>query len=737
MAKNALRVLFWLNLILVAALVTYKIYLNFFERDFAAEHAFQVENIEERLNGKSNYRFAVVGNVSNSVGIFERKIIPQLNRGNYDFVVSAGNAVSSGGEDKYRAIYRTLSRLKMPYLLAFGPQEESRIGGYRFYDHFGPLHFSFPAGNSRFIFLDSTGTTDFGWQYRWLEEDLDAADEANLILFSAHPFYPVDLSQLFELNKNYLFNDSDRLRFTQLIESTGVDAVFSANLPRYELQQHEETQYVVTGGAGGLVINNEQSHYHFVAVTVEGDTITIEEKRIDSGQHPVWRTLESFWFFVHSLFYVGYLNFILLISGFAVIATWLYNRVFTERNYYPDFDNDPDALNGRLLRIAMFTNNYLPYVGGVPISIDRLRQGLSKLGHKVLIVAPSYAKNEKKERLVFRVRALLPLKKKSQFRLGNVFSVRTFRRIYRFRPDIIHVHHPFWLGKLGLIIGNWLNVPVIYTYHTRLEHYAHYVPLPGPLFRNLVSHTIVRRFANRCDGVVVPTESAEEYLRAIGVRKRILVQPTGIDYQAYQNVSEDAIASLKAKYAPNGERILVSISRLSQEKNLGFLLKAIRQLQEQAEQPFRLLIIGDGPVRNHLEATIKKMELTSSVILIGAVPPDEIPAYCRLGDIFLFASRSETQGMVILEAMAAGMPVVAVRSSGIDDIVENGYNGFKTKVDKVEWASRIEQLLSDTSLYEKLSTNAKNFAVGFSINHFSININKFYGSVLCSKKKSK
>ena len=123
---------FSLNVLLIVVLVSYKVYLNFFEQDFEAVHAEQVERIEARLEGREHYRFAVVGNINNSVGIFERKIIPMLNLSGVDFVVSAGNAVNSGGEDKYRAVHRTLENLQVPYLLTFGENEHSRLGSFRF-----------------------------------------------------------------------------------------------------------------------------------------------------------------------------------------------------------------------------------------------------------------------------------------------------------------------------------------------------------------------------------------------------------------------------------------------------------------------------------------------------------------------------------------------------------------------------------------------------------------------------
>ncbi len=663
------------------------------------------------------------------MGIFERKIIPLLNQQGYDFVISAGNAVSTGGEDKYRAIYRTLSRLNMPYLLTFGPQEESRLGGFRFYDHFGPLHFSFKSGDNHFLFIDSTGTTDFSWQYRWLEEELISSQKDNLFLFSTHPFYSSGKKGVFDFNED-TFAEVYQRQFSSLIEAFGVDVVFSSNSPIFDKQIHSETTFVTTGGAGGFVMNDGTSHYHFVSVTVKDSLIEVLERPLEVGQPPILRTVESAWFFIHSLFYVGYLNFILLVSTFIVLAYWLHERVLSDKDYYPNYDIDLECQSDKPLRIVHFTNNYLPFIGGVPLSVERLRNGLQKLGHNILVVAPSYpGAMENDDNGIFRVSSLIPFGRHSEFRVANIFSLKLYREIIRFKPDIIHVHHPFWLGRAGLYLAKFLKVPVVYTYHTRLEHYAHYVPLPSSVFRNLIAHSLIRRFANQCNGVVVPTECAEEYLRTIGVKRQILVQPTGIDVAQNSNLSIHKLDELKRKYTESNERILISISRLSQEKNIDFLLTGVELLKAKYKLPFRLLIIGDGPDRQRIQSEISRRKLQRHISLMGSINSDEVPLFCQLGEVFLFASMSETQGMVILEAMAGGMPVVAVRSSGIDDIVDNGKNGYKTSYDVASWSDRVYQLLTNQELFETTSSGAITTARKYSIEYFSQNISRFYAVI--------
>jgi hypothetical protein len=158
-SARRLKAFFYFNLLIITLLISHKLYLDFFEQDFRAVHTQQVERIQKVASGRTSYDFAVIGNVNNSILVFERKIIPLLNSSGVDFVVSAGNAVSSGGADKYRAIYKTLNRLNMPYVLGMGANEISNFGSFRFYEHFGPYYFVFRAGNSVYFFIDSTGKT--------------------------------------------------------------------------------------------------------------------------------------------------------------------------------------------------------------------------------------------------------------------------------------------------------------------------------------------------------------------------------------------------------------------------------------------------------------------------------------------------------------------------------------------------------------------------------------------------
>lgn len=732
--RARLKFLFYLNLGILTAVLGYKIYLNISAPDFDVLHSEQIESIDAAIPPSEGFSFAVVGNINNSVGIFEQRIIPMLNNADLDFVVSAGNAVSGGGEDKYRAIYGTLSRLKIPYLLTFGPNEYEGFGSFRFYDYFGPHFFSIKVSNNRLVFLDSTGKTPWKWQMRWLEDLLKQDQCDNRFIFIAHPPLKPPFKVPFDSDSDYLHPGAFRSALLKITDKYSIDMVFSANLSLYAENKRHSTTFITTGGAGGFVLNNDKSFYHFITVKVPASghaTYSIE--RLEIGQHPLLKQLESLWFFIYSFFYTGYLNFILVIALLGLAAIKLYNSVFTSRDYYPNYDLDPSPWLKTSLKVVMFTNNYLPFIGGVPISIQRLSSALRNTGDNVLIIAPRYDTHAEDERDILRLPSLLKAGRKNEFRIANIFSLRAWNRIKRYQPDIIHLHHPFWLGALGLFMARRLRIPAVYTYHTRLEEYAHFVPLPGALFRNLISHTLIKRFANKCDCVIVPTYSTEEYLRIIGVKRPIEIQPTGIEYQAYQQRDDGKLITLRSKFRIGDEKILVSVSRLSNEKNIDFILDAIATTSTKTTVPFRLFIIGDGHERQRLEERIKDLGLEQLITLVGAVPPSDIVNWYQLADMFVFASRSETQGMVVLEAMSAGLPVVALRSSGIDDVVKDGINGFKTPQRIDYWSDRVVELLEHDQKRATLGKKAREFSHDFSVEHFAANMRNIYAQTIARR----
>ena len=370
------------------------------------------------------------------------------------------------------------------------------------------------------------------------------------------------------------------------------------------------------------------------------------------------------------------------------------------------------------MRIAMFTNNYKPYIGGVPISIERLAQGLRDRGHQVYIFAPVYSSMQENEEFVIRYHAFsetLP----NDMVIPKPFDSKTEKIFKKLSFDLIHVHHPVLAGNTALQLGEKYGIPVVFTYHTRYEEYLHNFKfrekktkdeswLMGCLRKHVVPNYITS-FTNHCDLVFAPTQMMKEYLLDRGTETEIKILPTGLDEDSY---IEDKKVSQKIRqtYLKDRKHLLCTVSRLDKEKNFIFFLNGVKQLKAKLGNTFCLLIIGDGAQRKFLEKTACELDLAENVVFLGSLPNREIKHYQYASDLFLFASKSETQGIVLLEAMAAGSPVVAVEASGVVDIVKNGENGFMTREDAEEWAFKAQTVLEDCDLYERLSQGARKTA---------------------------
>lgn len=731
--KTKLKIAYYLNASLIAVLVGYQLYINLEDTEYASLHLTQINEIQQRLEDKGDFEFAVVGNINNSSSIFQKQLIPELGHSDAAFLISAGNAVSSGAEENYRSLIGMLGKLAMPWLMTYGQNEDSDFGNFRYFQYFGPPFFSFSAGNNHFIFLDNTDNTPYRWQLDWLEQELSRSAGKNQFVFMGRPIHPpVGETSVFTAD-NYFDNRKIADQLHQIFKQHQVEAVFSANLPVFADPVIDGVQYVTTGGAGGLIVEHDNSYHHYSRVRVEGDKVSIEPQRFVISSSPLQSTLSSLWSAIYTFFYVSFARFLVVLSLLVIVGLKLREFIYAERDYYTDFNIDDSAYRDRRKRIAFFSNNYFPFISGVTISIERLAAGLRERGHRLQLFVPGYPGEHADTQDCTRVKTLMAFGSHGEFRLTNLFQPQIGKTLRRFKPDLIHVHHPFWLGSVGLWLGKRLKRPVVYTYHTRLEMYAHYVPLPGALFRNVISHAIVRRFCNRCDGVIVPTYAIEEYLRLIGVKTRICVQPSGVDFDRFHKPHQLTATILSARHQLDPERLtLITVSRLGKEKNIKFLIDAIASLDKDTRRQVQLLIAGEGDDRAFLENRITELSLEDTIHLIGAVSPEEMPAYYQMSDLFVFASKSETQGMVILEAMSAGLPAVAIRSSGIEDVIINGETGFKTLDDIEKWNARLKQLIHNPQLRAQFSANATAFARQHDTARFAEQVDGFYSEVMAA-----
>ena len=727
--KKRLVLYLILTLLLLVVLVSYRVYLFVREKDYQALNAENIERIESSLHGKTGCRFAVVGNIRNSMRIFERRITPLINSSGEDFMISLGNAVYKGTEGNYRLLYRGLKNLKIPYLMAVGNNEVENFGAGEFYRHFGPYFFSFHLENAYFIFLDSTGETSWKWQLPWLEKKLTSSGQypyrfvfLNHSVFSLPGFDPDDT--------HYVLDIKLSRELQQLFSRYRVTAVFSSGYPTYHECVEQGVRYIISGGGGGLLIDSREP-YQIVNVAVGPGQVTFED--IEAPEHlgTFYEKLETLKLYLHSFFYMSLFNILLVLSMISLVALKLYSMILRQESLYRDFSVDETAFLQKPLRVAMFTNNYLPFIGGVPLSIDRLYRGLVQIGEAVTIFAPAHPEPwiDPEDGSVVRCPALFNLRLEG-FPVANVFSRKIKAALTAFEYDLVHVHHPFWLGKKGMHYAKKHGLPVVFTYHTRLERYTYYFPFPGTALKNMVAHLMIKRFANHCDAIITPTPSTEEYLRNLGVSALIETIPTGISMEDYKCWTPQQVQALRSRYTASDEPLLISVSRMAMEKNLDFLIDGLAKVKKLTRIPFKCLLVGEGPERRRLEEKAALLGLNEQVVFAGKMSPRDVALCYLAADLFIFASTSETQGMVLIEAMAGGCPVVAVRASGVYDVVKDGYNGLMVAESTESWAEAVAALITDHQRRSALSKNSRVFAEDYSEDKIAEKVLRLYQRVV-------
>ena len=304
------------------------------------------------------------------------------------------------------------------------------------------------------------------------------------------------------------------------------------------------------------------------------------------------------------------------------------------------------------MRVGFFTEVYHPIVNGIVASIDGLAGGLRELGHDVYCFAPRAPGYEESDGPVFRMPSL-PLPVPTPYRLTVPVVSRRNRHAIVNRLHVLHAHSPFVTGWMAVRYARRLHIPLVYTYHTRLEDYAHYVPFDETATRRAAS-TLTRSFANLAGAVIVPTPAMRERLLELGVTSAVEVIPSGIDLRRFSTGRRNQ-ALRHSLGLRDGERMLLFVSRLAREKNVELLVDALMHTRPGA----KLVIAGDGPQRPTLEEQTARLGLTDRVSFLGAVERDRLPELYASADAFVFASLTETQGLVLVEALAAGCLVLA------------------------------------------------------------------------------
>ena len=347
------------------------------------------------------------------------------------------------------------------------------------------------------------------------------------------------------------------------------------------------------------------------------------------------------------------------------------------------------------MRIGLFADVYVPNPNGLASSVFLLARELNRLGEEAWVVAPRLKGAPAEEERTIRVPSVpVPFE-------GHRLGIPLLRDLPDF--DLIHTHAPGPLGLWGAWIAHHKHIPHVSTLHTEFDEYAHYAP--GGEWLNQKTGIVpkgVGWFFNHTDAVIAPTLPIERLARSYQITKPVHVIPTGIDAELLTQ------APIPASPWPEGRRRILTVSRMGKEKSLDVVLEAFAKFAR-AENA-HLALIGFGPEENNLRAQARALGIADRVSFVGVIPYKEIGGYYRLAELFLFASRTETQGLVLLEAQILGVPVVAVGAEGTLSGVADGESGYLVAPgDSAALAERALRLLRDPELYSRFREGALKF----------------------------
>lgn len=394
------------------------------------------------------------------------------------------------------------------------------------------------------------------------------------------------------------------------------------------------------------------------------------------------------------------------------------------------------------MRIGIFTDTYPPYINGVSTSIMMLERALKKKGHQVFIVTVNpdnmsykYENDGKLIRIPGIPTGIY------DYRLTGIYPVRVIKKIKNWNLDIIHSHTEFGVGTFARIIAKQLNIPLVHTYHTMYEDYVHYIT-HGHFDKS--SKKLVEYFTTfYCDKtateLIVPSKKTYDLFKEkYKVNKNIHIVPTGIDVERFhlEKLKIDKIESIKQKLNLNKDDfVILYVGRLAEEKNMNLLVLEQANIIKKNKNA-KLIIVGGGPDLEKLKNLAKKLHIEDNVILTGPVKWSEVPYYYAIGNVFVTASKSETQGLTVIEAMAASLPVVAIEDESFANVVIDGLNG-KVFRNKKEYTKAILKLIENREELEVMSRQARITSESHSLKYYAEQILDVYKLAIKTKKPKK
>ncbi len=379
------------------------------------------------------------------------------------------------------------------------------------------------------------------------------------------------------------------------------------------------------------------------------------------------------------------------------------------------------------MKIAMFTDAYYPRINGVTVSVHSYATELSKLGHEVEVVCLEYSEEQQKNSLfdekssdknspfkIVRIPSapFLFSKEDRMMRLDKWYRIK--RAMDEFEPDVIHINSEWTIGYFGALYAHHRKVPFVYTFHTMWEDYlSNYIIFLPTASMKTLGRNVVKFYLKRADEIIAPTKRIASVVKDYGIEKEVDILPTGIP-----DGKEDCTAGEQRKMAAKiykkfpglkGKKILLFAGRIVKEKNLPFLFDVLEKVQKENPKT-ALLFVGSGPYVEELQSLALERGLSDSVVFTGYVPSDELVYFYKIASIFTFPSKTETQGLVTVEAMLAGLPVVGIGILGTADVMQGDHGGFMVKEDSDEFSAKVIALLKNEKLRKEKSAEALDWA---------------------------
>jgi glycosyltransferase involved in cell wall biosynthesis len=385
------------------------------------------------------------------------------------------------------------------------------------------------------------------------------------------------------------------------------------------------------------------------------------------------------------------------------------------------------------MRVAIFSECYEPVQNGVTTSVRTLVDELRARGHHVLITAPHYSAFKDSDPFVLRVPSIQTWLN-ADYPLAYPLFPRLRRKFRKVAPDVLHSHNPFFVGLLAARLARSENLPLVSTYHTLYNHYAHYLFfVPDPAVQSILRWWIPEYY-NRCDQVIVPSHVAEESLLHYGVKTPITVIPTAVPLPPPERTSAEARLAARERWGiPPEAPLLLYVGRIAEEKNLELVIDSFLQVAPEFAEA-RLLVVGGGP---HLEACQRRAAGAPDgerVLFAGPTPHDELVPIYAAADLFVFGSGTETQGLVIAEARAAGTPCVVVREGGASETVHSGEDGLVVDSSLEAFTSAVRTLLGNSDLRRRMGEACLRRAKEFTPEAMTERVLRVYAAAIEAKR---